>query len=130
LAVPPGAHAAARSEDGKKDANEFVSLPAILVPIIVGRQVVGQAGVRVQLHLADPADFNEVEAQRARLTDAFLSTLYGLVDQLENAPHAIEPALVKARFARVATAILGPGKIREIIILGTYEKRSDRPPGS
>jgi len=121
---PGPAPAAQASKEGKKDASGFIRLAPIQVPIIVNRQVVGQAGVLVQLQLTDPRDFDAVDTQRARLLDAFLSELYGLFDQLEDRPVLVDPAIVKEHLGRVSDRILGPGKIRDIDILRTYEQRN------
>jgi len=119
----------AAAAEGKKTAGtDFIRLAPIQVPIIANREVVGRAGVLVQLQLADPGDFDAVDRQRARLLDAFLSELYGLFDQLEDAPVIIDPAIVKQHLARVSDRIVGPGKVREVVILRTYEQRKP-PPG-
>jgi hypothetical protein len=110
-------------EAGTKDATDSIKLPAIIVPIIGGDGVIGQAGVEVQLQLANPNDFNLVDQARGRLVDAYFRELYGLYDQLQGTPGEVSPAIVKEHLTRVTDRILGPGKIRDIVILGSYQRR-------
>jgi hypothetical protein len=118
---------AARSDHkaaGSRDATDSIKLAPIIVPIIGGDRVVGQAGVRVQLVLADPGDFNIVDRARGRLVDAFFRDLYALFDQFQGAPANVSAAIIKQHLTRVADRVLGPGKIRDIVILASYERRN------
>ncbi|MBV9860937.1 MAG: hypothetical protein JO267_02190 [Alphaproteobacteria bacterium] len=125
--VIPGPGRAAEfghKEPAPKDANNFIRMAPIQVPIIAAGSVVGQAGVLVQLQLADPGQFDFVDKRRDLLLDAFLSEFYGLADQLEGTTAAIDPAIVKDHLLRTADRVLGPGKIVDLVILRSYNTRN------
>jgi hypothetical protein len=111
-------------EPGKRDATDSIKLAPIVVPIIGADRIVGQAGVLVQLELADPGYFDAVDKARGRLVDAFFRELYVLFDQLQGAPGDVAAAVIKEHLTRVADRVLGPGKLRDIVILGNYERRA------
>lgn len=126
IAAFGGSALAARAdqrEAGTKDATDSIKLTPIVVPIIDANEIVGQAGVLVQLQLADPGDFDRVDKARGRLVDAFFRELYVLFDQLQGAPADVTAAVIKEHLTRAADRVLGPGRIRDIVILGSYERR-------
>jgi len=121
-----GGDAIARADQAQtgKDTIDSIKLAPIVVPIIGPRSILGQAGVQVQLQLADPRDFNLIDRARGRLVDAFFRDLYVLFDQLQGAPDDVSPATIREHLMLAADRVLGPGKIRDIVILGSYERRN------
>ena len=110
-------------EGAARDATDSIKLPPITVPLISAGNVVGQAGVLVQLQLANPGDFGLVDRERGHLVDAFFRELYVLFDQLQGVSSEVSAPIIKEHLTHAADRILGPGKIRDILILGSYERR-------
>jgi hypothetical protein len=118
-------HDASNAGDAKhRDASNSIPLPEIMVPLIVGGQVVGQAGVLVTLELADGRDFDRVDGSRQVLLDAFITELYGLFDQIQDRARLLDPEMIKAHLGRVIDRIVGQGLVKEIVILRSYERRT------
>ena len=122
-----GAAAAAQSDQrgrATKDATDSIKLGVITVPIIGAGNVIGQAGIQVQLQLASPSDFDFVDKARGVLVDAFFRELYVLFDQLQGDGGKVSTAIIRQHLTRVADRVLGPGKIRDIVIIGSYQRRN------
>jgi hypothetical protein len=115
---------ATHKEGGSKDATDSIKLGPIEVPIIAGDRVVGQAGVLLQLQLANTGDVLVVDQARGRLLDAFFRELYVLFDQLQGTSPEVSQDIIKEHLSRVADRVLGSGKIRDIVILGSYQRRN------
>ncbi len=101
----------------------FVRLPAIVLPVVVGNEITRQIGVNLALELEAGKTADDLGPNRRRVVDAFIRDLYGIYDQRRNATRALDYGLIKERLKDTATKIVGPGLIKEVLILQAYEHR-------
>jgi len=120
-AAPAGA-----SEAPAKVGPTFIALAPIVLPVFEGNVVARQAGVLLSLELVEGKTEADVEPQRRRLVDAFISDLYALFEQRHGADRVIDAAAVKERLGATAARILGPGVVRAVLIQQAFERPRSR----
>jgi flagellar protein FliL len=101
----------------------YMTLAPIVLPVFDGNTVTRQAGVMLTLELAEGKTEADVEPQRRRLVDAFISDLYALFEQRHDADRVIDAGLIKSRLGETATRILGPGVVHEVLIQQAFERQ-------
>src|SRR5579875_2041916 len=88
----------AEEAGGSKPAGPvYVALPPIVLPVVIDNRVARQAALSLDLELAKGRKAADVTAREPVLYDAFITELYTIFDQLGDARHLIDPALIKAR---------------------------------
>jgi hypothetical protein len=121
LAAP--AHAAEHAPDtDPTNALPYVRFAPIFVPVIKGDQVSRQIGITLTMQLVDNSKRSDVEVRRKPLHDAFFRELYGFFQERVPASGHIDQALLKARLLKTATAIVGPNRIQEVLIVQLFER--------
>ena len=125
LRHPEDADATAAKEEEKKPLPDpvFVRISPLVVPVVTSKKVETFITLVVSLELADQATALKVTALTPRLVDAFLTALYGVVDdsavmdgKLINIP------LVKKKLQEAADKALGP-KVVHSVLVQTMTKR-------
>jgi len=101
----------------------FVPLRPIVLPIVEGDRIAKTTGVVLSLELAHGKTEADLDPDRVRLRDAFITELYAYLDQHADDPRAIDTELLKQRLTRVSARILGPGVVRQVLILQAFERR-------
>ena len=100
-------------------ANEtrYVKLKPFVLPVVGNRRIEQVVGLVVALEVAEPANAALVEQNVPKLTDAFITDLYG----------ALEPARlgdgglvsidhVKGKLSRASDRVLGEGVVKEVLV--------------
>jgi hypothetical protein len=125
LAAP---HPAAAAEHGKPEKVEgaaegpvFVKLSPIVLPVYSGNRVTRQAGLVLTLELVKGKSEADVEPNRRRLTDAFLTDLYAVYELRGTADRIIDPAIVKQTLQGASDRVLGAGVVQQVLIQQAFE---------
>jgi len=103
-------------------APAYVTVPLFIIPVIEGGQVTRQVSVGIAMELVKGKTLQDIKPKEAVLTDAFLRELYGLFGQRAAAERIAEPPIIKARLQRVADRVLGPGIVKQVLILQLFER--------
>jgi flagellar basal body-associated protein FliL len=104
----------------------FVKIPPIVVPVIEGDKVTRQVGVNLVLELVAGRSAEDIAPKQQRLHDAFISDLYGIYQAQAGSDRPVSEQVVKARFARSAARVLGPGFVKDVLIQQMFEQRRSR----
>jgi hypothetical protein len=120
---PAGAAEHGKSEKarGAADGPVYIKLPAIVLPVYSGNRVTRQAGLILTLELAKGKSEADVEPNRRRLTDAFLTELYSVYELRGAADRVIDTAQVKQALQGASDRVLGTGVIQEVLIQQAFE---------
>jgi hypothetical protein len=126
LTVLLAAGPAGANEAPAKLGPTFIALAPIVLPVFEGNVVARQAGVLLSLELVEGKSEADVEPQRRRLVDAFISDLYALFEQRHGADRVIDAPAIKQRLGATADRILGPGIVRAVLIQQAFERPRGR----
>src|SRR5262249_44253370 len=96
--------------------------PLFVIPVIEKDQVTRQVSLGIALELADGQEPDSIDPKKPVVVDAFLSDLYGMFAQRGGASRIAEQGSIKARLARTADRVLGPGVVRQVLIQQLYER--------
>jgi len=102
-------------------APSYVRFPAIFTPIIEGDRVTRQIGVSITLELVKGQEKDDVEAQRLRINDAFVTDLYAFFQQRASI-HTIDEEYLKGRLLKVAANVTGKNVVRQVLIQQLFEQ--------
>jgi flagellar protein FliL len=114
-----GHSSAEAASEAKPAANEprFVKLDPLVLPVVGNRRVEQVVRLVVALELAEPGKAALVEHDAPKLTDAFITDLYGALEParlgeggLVNIDH------VKGKLARASNRVLGEGVVKEVLV--------------
>ncbi|HXQ51961.1 MAG TPA: flagellar basal body-associated FliL family protein [Stellaceae bacterium] len=101
----------------------FVQLNPIFVPVIASTNISRQVSIAVAVEIADGANAKDVEEKRPELNNAFLSDIYGFVQQRGGiGPPQGETAL-KERLRQTAQRVLDPVQVTEVLIEEFFEQK-------
>jgi len=89
----------------------------IILPIVDGGRVVQSVSIIVSIETASPAVADRARALRPKLVDAFLTELYGLLNE-RTAIRAgvVQVDVVKARLLIAAERVLGEGSVTDVLL--------------
>lgn len=114
-----GKSSAEAASSSKSPASEmrFVKLSPLVLPVVGTRRVEQVVGLVVALELAEPGKAAFVEENGLRLTDAFITDLYGALEpsKLGNAG-LVNIDQVKGKLARASNRVLGEGVVKEVLV--------------
>lgn len=111
-----GAPARAAQSSGPP-ADSTVALSAMALPLIFSGQVVNYVFVTVKLQLSPGADVVAVHDKEPYIRDAVIREAHRTPFVRANDYNRVDDARLKAAIWRDAAAIVGPGKIRSVIIV-------------
>jgi flagellar basal body-associated protein FliL len=100
----------------------FVKLPLFNIPVIEGDKVTRQVTVGVALELVEGLKPDSIEEKKPEVIDAFLRDLYAMFAQRSGTSRVAVEGSIKQRLARTADRVLGPGKVRQVLILNLLER--------
>jgi hypothetical protein len=115
------AHGQSEKTGGASDDPVYVKLPAIVLPVYSGNTVTRQAGLVLTLELAQGKSAADVEPNRRKLYDAFITELYGMYELRGNADRIIDPMLVKQQLQGTSDRVLGAGVVQQVLIQQAVE---------
>ncbi len=105
-----------------KPPSAFVRLPPLVVPMLGPSRVVQFVTVVVTVEVVlDKQPM--VQANQTRMTDAFLTTLYGAVEDKSalNGSLVNIPA-VKDKLVEAATKVVGPGVVQNVLVQAVTQR--------
>ncbi len=111
---------ASEKDDARADPRFFQMEPFSLA-VIRETGVRSRMVVSLALELVEPDARTAVEKALPRLNDAFLTDLYGVAALPWPGGRSLDPELVKHRLLKIAKRILGPGKVKAVLIRDIYE---------
>jgi flagellar FliL protein len=109
--------------EGAVEGPTFIKLPPIVLPVFDSQnKVTRQAGLVLALELNPGKTEADIEPNRRKLYDAFLTDLYSIYDQAGSAGRVIEPGVIKQRLQETSDRVLGPGIVHEVLIQQAFER--------
>ena len=126
-ATPTPAFAAGESEESPAPAPAvsgptFVKLPLFNIPVIEGDKVTRQVTVGVALELADGVKAASIDEKKPAVIDAFFRDLYSMFGQRSQVSRVAVEGSIKQHLARTAEQVLGPGVVRQVLVLQLLER--------
>jgi hypothetical protein len=101
----------------------FVKLPLFSIPVIEGDKVTRQVTVGIALELIEGLRAESIAEKKPAVIDAFFRDLYGMFSQRGGTSRVAVQQSIKHRLAQTADRILGPGIIRQVLILELVERQ-------
>ena len=126
LALAPGLARALGndSEDGPKPT--YLELDRIVVSVFRGNEVVTLVMLALKLELADGGAITPVLEKMPRLRDAFVRDWNSLGARADAADRGLDLAAGKRRMLAACDRILGPDAVKDVLIHGVSQRRSQR----
>ncbi len=109
--------------EGQKDVGQYVDLSAVAIPIVVSGQLVNYVFVTLRINLTAQASSSKLRAKAPYFRDALVKAAHRTPFTKADNYLVVDDAKLKAAMMREATAIAGPGNIREIVITSQTPKR-------
>lgn len=100
----------------------FVKLPLFNIPVIEGDKVTRQVRVGLALELAEGLKADSIDDKKPAVIDAFFRDLYGMFGQRSETRRVAVEGSIKQRLAQTADRVLGPGMVRQVLILELLER--------
>jgi flagellar FliL protein len=103
---------------------QFVPLEPLILPVIDARGVTQTVSIVVSIAVPDQASADEVKHLSPRLRDAYIQDMYGVLNRkqvMENG--VLKVALIKDRFQKVSTKVLGEGKVNDVLLQVVQQRR-------
>ncbi len=100
----------------------FVKLPLFSIPVIEGDKVTRQVTVGIALELVRGLKADSLDEKRPAVIDAFFRDLYGMFGQRSGIARVAVEGSIKQRLGRTADQILGPGVVRQVLVLQLLER--------
>ena len=95
----------------------FVNIGPLTVPVLGAERIDQFVTLMVALELSDMIAAESVRAQAPRLTDAFLTTIYGAIASGKvMSGGVLDVPQVKSKLGEAASKVLGKGAIRDVLI--------------
>jgi hypothetical protein len=105
-----------------RQAREYFTMPAFVVPVIKGNDVTRQVTFLVTLETMGSANREKLMDKRPQLQDGFLRDLYGVI-AVRPETDVYDSAVIKERLRRVSDRVLGGGIVDNILVNVTYDRR-------
>jgi hypothetical protein len=100
----------------------FVKLPLFNIPVIEGDKVTRQVTVGVALELVEGVKADSIDEKKPAVIDAFFRELYGMFGQRSQIARVAVEVSIKQRLAQSAEQVLGPGVVRQVLVLQLLER--------
>lgn len=95
----------------------FVKLAPMALPVVGNRRVEQIVGLVVALELAEPKNAGLVEENGLKLTDAFITDLYGALEPSRLGQGGlVDIDQVKGKLVRASNRVLGEGIVKEVLV--------------
>ena len=100
------------------NAYEYVALRPLILPVMGRDGATETVSMAITLEVKDIKYADEAKALEPKLTDAFVTVLYGKLshDHMKHGDQAIDVVLVKRELKRVIEEILGEHKVNEVLV--------------
>ncbi|MDB5419692.1 MAG: hypothetical protein JWP50_3111 [Phenylobacterium sp.] len=113
FAVASGAHAAAT---GAAQVGQYVDLQPVGLPVVVRGQLVNYVFVYVRVNLAADADVTQLRDKEPYFRDALVRMAHRTPFTVAGDYNRIDEGRLTAALAREASAIVGAGAIRSVVV--------------
>lgn len=113
----PAAEGEHGAEGAAAHAMTFVKMDPIILPIVDRNGVSQVVSLVVAIQVNDGAKADEVRTNLPRLTDAFLSDMYGTLSQKASMDHGvIRVSALKARLLKISQKLMGDGSVNDVLL--------------
>ncbi|MCH7956584.1 MAG: hypothetical protein IIB63_03425 [Proteobacteria bacterium] len=102
----------------------FVTMDVLVIPIFQGDKVAATVQIQLKLEAASVENESEIARLLPRLSDAFLSELYGFIPRHLRKEERLDVALIKDRLQMVGDKVAGPGVIKSVLVQAVLENPS------
>ena len=99
----------------------FIKLPLFNIPVIEGNKVTRQVRVGLALELVEGLKADSIDEKKPAVIDAFFRDLYGMFGQRSETRRVAVEGSIKQRLTQTADRVLGPGMVRQVLILELLE---------
>jgi|SRR5579859_4502749 flagellar basal body-associated protein FliL len=100
----------------------FVKLPLFAIPVIEGDKVTRQVTVGIALELVEGMKADSIDEKKPAVIDAFFRDLYSMFSQRSGIARVAVEGSIKQRLGRTADQVLGPGVVRQVLLLQLLER--------
>ncbi len=119
------------SEDQKaptKDVGQYVEMQPMAIPIVVKGELINYVFVYVRLNLTTSADVAKLRQKEPFFRDALVRAAHRTPFVVPSDYQKADEARLIASVMRDATALVGPGQIRSVVVTSqTPQKRVPQP---
>jgi flagellar protein FliL len=112
----------AKPEEAPIDAVAFIEMDSLNVPVIKNGVIQRYVLLRVTLDMRDGEARTLALAAMPKLRDRFINDLYGYFENLPASEKGVNIKTIKRRMLRTSNAVLGADAVRDILILGVFER--------
>lgn len=103
---------------------EFEEIDSLSIPVIRNGKVMKFVLLKVAVELTDGDYRTRVQSYMPRLKDAYLRELHGYFATVP-VDDPINVRAVTKRLMRASARVLGPGVVKDILVQGVYERKSN-----
>jgi flagellar basal body-associated protein FliL len=100
----------------------FVDLESITIAVIRNRRIEKHVVLQLSLEVPDEESRSAVSHALPRVKDAFIKDLYDYYAVQPPGREGINVEAIKKRLKRTADEVMGPGKVRAVLIQGAVER--------
>jgi hypothetical protein len=124
LVLAANAHASDKPKDAQtKDVGQYVDLQPVAMPIVVKGQLINYVFVYVRINLTTSANVTKLREKEPYFRDALVRAAHRTPFVLASDYQKIDEARLVATLTRDATAIVGPGQIRSVVVTSQATQR-------
>lgn len=102
----------------------FVDLESVTIAVIRNRRIEKHVVLQISLEVPDEEARVAVSHALPRVKDAFIKDLYDYYAVRPAARDGINVEAIKKRLKRTVEYVMGPGRVREVLIRGAIERES------
>lgn len=104
------------------EAVAFLEMDSLNVPVIKNGVIQRYVLLRVTLDMRDAEARTLAIAAMPKLRDRFINDLYGYFENLPASEKGVNIKTIKRRMLRTSNGVLGADVVRDILILGVFER--------
>jgi flagellar basal body-associated protein FliL len=112
-----------KKKEGKGDVGQYVDLQPVGLPIVVKGQLVNYVFVYIRLNLTSSANAAKLREREPYFRDALVRAAHRTPFTLPSDWTKIDVPRLTAALYREASAITGPGQIRNVVVTSQQPRR-------
>ncbi len=102
----------------------YVRIPPFVVPVVGAERVEQVITMVVALHVRDQSAADTISARAARVTDTFMTTIYGAMDEGEILNGSIVNIIsLKKRLQGICDQLFGKDVVKDVLVQTVLQRR-------